>query len=56
MVIRIYNARIVRSVYLLINGDESSVLYVSLQVTEDLATTFLRNRQEEVDSAILDTI
>jgi hypothetical protein len=37
------NARIERCAYPELNGDESSIFCVSLQVAENLATTFLRH-------------
>jgi hypothetical protein len=41
------NARIERCAYPVLKGDESSIFCVSLQVAENLATTFLRDHQPE---------
>jgi len=41
------NARIERCAYPVLNGDESSIFCVSLQVAQNLATTFLRDYQPE---------
>jgi len=41
------NARIERCAYPVLNGDESSIFCVSLQVAQRLATTFLRNQLPE---------
>jgi len=41
------NARIERCAYPELNGDESSIFCVSLQVALTLATTFLRDQQPE---------
>jgi hypothetical protein len=43
----IANARIERCAYPVLNGDESSIFCVSLQVAQNLATTFLRYHQPE---------
>ena len=41
------NARIERCAYPVLNDDESSIFCVSLQVAQNLATTFLRDHQPE---------
>ncbi len=41
------NARIERCAYPVLNDDESSIFCVSLQVAQNLATTFLRNHLPE---------
>jgi hypothetical protein len=43
----VHNARIERCAYPELNGDESSIFCVSLQVAEKLATTFLHDHQPE---------
>jgi hypothetical protein len=42
-----YNARIECCAYPVLNSDESSIFCVSLQVAQNLATTFLRDYQPE---------
>jgi hypothetical protein len=48
-----YNARIERCAYPVLNGDESSIFCVSLQVAQKLATTFLRDHQPEPAGQLL---
>jgi hypothetical protein len=40
------NARKARCAYAMLNGDESTIFCVSLQVAEKLATTFLRTTSQ----------
>jgi len=42
-----HNACIGRCAYPVFNSDESSIFCVSLQVAQNLATTFLRDHQPE---------